>query len=314
VSALLVATLAVAFGLFVCVSAMPIGRPPLAVRLREFDVDLRVAERGRGRAPGALRIASWEPLDALLRPLVEDLVRPLRGLLASTGLLRRDLHTELLLLDGKADIGGFVGKQLVVATIIASWPTLVSLILQLPIGLLTIVLSLVGVVVGLLLPYAALEERWRARRRRIQAELPQVINLVALSLGLLGLEGAIHRVAESCGGLLGAEFRRVHEELSLDLDRGLKGALRGMAERNDVPELSGLCNLLSGSAEQGLRLQEALGTMASTIRERRANALLAEGGKGSLKMLFPMALVIMPVTLAVVIVPGISALRGLGGP
>ena len=53
--------------------------------------------------------------------------------------------------------------------------------------------------------------------------------------------------------------------------------------------------------------------MATTIRERQANALLAEGEKGSLKMLFPMALVLMPVTLAVVIIPGLSALRGLGG-
>jgi len=84
-------------------------------------------------------------------------------------------------------------------------------------------------------------------------------------------------------------------------------------ERNGVPELTALCHLLAGSLEQGLRLREALHTMATTIRERQANALLAEGEKGSLKMLFPMALVLMPVTLAVVIIPGLSALRGLGG-
>jgi pilus assembly protein TadC len=308
----MVAVLIAALGLFLFATALPVGRASLAARLRQFDVDVRVAERRHGAAPGVGRIASWEPLDALLRPLVEDLVRPMRGLLASTGLLRRDLETELLLLDGKADVGGFVAKQVLVGAVIASWPTLLSLVLQLPFGLLTAILSLAGAVVGFLLPYARLEGRWQARSKRVQAELPQVINLMALALGVLGLEGAIQRVGSSCSGILGAEFQRVHEEVSLD--RGLKDALRAMAERNRVSELTELCNLLTSSLDQGLRLRESLATLATTLRERQAATLIAEGGKGSLKMLFPMALVIMPVTLAVVVVPGLSALRGAGGP
>jgi tight adherence protein C len=308
---LVVAILAMGIGLFLIGSALPIGRASLATRLRQFDVDVRVAERRRGPAPGMFRIASWEPLDALLRPLVEDLVRPLRGLLGAIGLLRRDLATELMLLEGRADIGGFVGKQVLVAAIVASWPTLLSLVLRLPFGLLTVILSLAAAAGGFLLPYATLEQRWRGRARRIEAELPQVIDLMVLSLGLLGLEGAIQRVAGSCSGLLGAEFQRVHEEVNLD--RGLKDALRAMAQRNNVAELTALCTLLTSSLDQGLRLREGLSTMATTLRERQANTLLAEGGKGSLKMLFPLALVIMPVTLVVVIVPGLSALRGLGG-
>ena len=138
-----------------------------------------------------------------------------------------------------------------------------------------------------------------------------MINLLALSLGLLGLEGAIQRAGRSSQGVLGAELRRVHDEVSFD--RNLNDALRAMAERNEVPELTTLCNLLISSRDQGLQLRQSLTTLAVTIRQRQANVLLAEGGKGSLKVLFPMALVIMPVTLAVVIIPGLSALRGLAG-
>ena len=70
---LLVASLAVGIGLFVAASAVPIGRASLAERLREFDVDVRVAERRRGAGRGVgLPIVSWEPLDALLRPLLEE--------------------------------------------------------------------------------------------------------------------------------------------------------------------------------------------------------------------------------------------------
>jgi tight adherence protein C len=307
-SPLFVATLTLAVGLFVFASALPIGRPSLAERLREYDVDLRVAERRRGGAFARLPIASWEPLDALLRPLVEDLGRPLRGV---TGLLRRNLGTQLQLLDGKADVGGFVAKQLLVAMVMASWPVLISLILQLPFSLLTVAVSLGLALLGSVLPYATLERRRRERVRRVDAELPQVIDLLALALGLLGLEGAIQRAGAASLGILGAELRRVHDEVTFD--RSLDAALRAMAERNDVPDLTSLCDLLISSRDQGLRLGESLTTLATTVRERQANALLAEGGKGSLKVLFPMALVIMPITLAVVFIPGLSALRGLAG-
>jgi tight adherence protein C len=307
-SPLFVATLTLAIGLFVFATALPIGRPSLAERLREYDVDLRVAERRHGRAFVRLPIASWEPLDALLRPLVEDLSQPLRGL---TGLLRRNLGTQLQLLDGKADVGGFVAKQVLVAMVMASWPILISLILQLPVSLLTVTVCLALALVGFMLPYATLERRRRERVRRVEAELPQVIDLLALALGLLGLEGAIQRAGQASLGILGAGLRRVHDEVAFD--RSLDDALRAMAARNEVPELSSLCDLLISSRDQGLRLGESLTTLATTIRERQANALLAEGGKGSLKVLFPMALVIMPITLAVVFIPGLSALRGLAG-
>ena len=310
-SPLLVATLVVGLGLFLVATAVPIGRASLAERLRQYDVDVRVAERRRGTGRPAVPIVSWEPLDALLRPLLGDLVSPLRVLLSSTGLGGRNLEAQLLLVEGKADVGGFVTKQILVALITACWPFLLSLSLGWAFGPVTIILSLACAVLGFLLPYATLEHRRRARTKRIAAELPQVINLMVLSLSLLGLEGAIERVGRSCAGILGAEFQRVHDEVNLD--RELKEALRAMGERNGVPELTALCHLLAGSLEQGLRLREALHTMATTIRERQANALLAEGEKGSLKMLFPMALVLMPVTLAVVIIPGLSALRGLGG-
>lgn len=311
-SPLIVAAVTVGFGLFLLATAVPIGRASLAVRLRQYDVDVRVAERRRGTSRPAVPIVSWEPLDALLRPLLQDLVSPLRALLSAAGLGGRNLEARLFLLDGKADVGGFVTSQILVALIVSSWPFLFSLSLGLAFGPLTIVLSLVGAVSGFFLPFAALERRRRARVKRIVAELPQVMNLLALSLSLLGLEGSIQRVGRSCAGILGGEFQRVHEEINLD--RELKEALRAMGERNGVPELTALCNVLAGSLEQGLRLRDTLHTMASSIRDRQANALLAAGETGSLKMLFPMALVLMPVTLAVVIIPGLSALRGLGGP
>jgi hypothetical protein len=84
---------------------------------------------------------SWEPLDALLRPLLQDLVSPVRALLASTGLGGRNLESQLLLVDGKADIGGFVTTQLLVALIIAAWPFLLSLSLGWALGPSTTVFS-----------------------------------------------------------------------------------------------------------------------------------------------------------------------------
>jgi hypothetical protein len=42
---------------------------------------------------------------------MQDLVSPLRALLASTGFGGRNLETQLLLLDGKADVGGVPSRK-----------------------------------------------------------------------------------------------------------------------------------------------------------------------------------------------------------
>jgi tight adherence protein C len=75
-----------------------------------------------------------------------------------------------------------------------------------------------------------------------------------------------------------------------------------------------LVHQLRAAHEQGLPLAQALEALAIGVRERQAVRLLEVAEKGTVKMLFPLALVMFPVTLAVALIPGLAALRGLLGP
>ncbi len=63
--------------------------------------------------------------------------------------------------------------------------------------------------------------------------------------------------------------------------------------------------------EQGLPLGQVMLTLADTVRERKRTALIAEGEKSSVRMLFPVALFIFPVFLVVLLYPAGVQLLGL---
>jgi hypothetical protein len=70
-------------GLYLVLSSLPVfqPRPSLHERLRRFDVDARLRERRPVIAPTARPLLPWAPLDAALRPLLEDLATPMQRLL-----------------------------------------------------------------------------------------------------------------------------------------------------------------------------------------------------------------------------------------
>jgi hypothetical protein len=317
---LLVAALAVAGGVFLVVTALPFaeGRPSLADRLAAFDLD--ACARARRIGPRPKPLVPWPALDVLLRPFAEDLAGPIRLLGGWLGpLAGRDLERELGLVarDGRADVGGFVLKQVGLATLIASWPWLPLLFLRWPLHPLVPVLSAFGALVGFVLPYAELDQQLRGRRRRTVAELPQVSSLLVLALSAgVGLESALARAADRCGsdrGVLGNELHALVGPLSGD--RSLEVAVRTMASRNRIAELSHFADLLSASAKDGLPVAETLQTFSTTLLEQSANRLLEAGDKGGVKMLFPLALLMVPTTLVVVLIPALWAFQqALGGP
>src|SRR5260221_7829868 len=85
-SADLLAVLMVGFGIYVLVTALPWvqSHPSLAEQLRRFDVDVRVAERAQGQR-GPYPLLPWPAVDAIVRPLLEDVVGPMRRLLSGIG-------------------------------------------------------------------------------------------------------------------------------------------------------------------------------------------------------------------------------------
>jgi tight adherence protein C len=89
--------------------------------------------------------------------------------------------------------------------------------------------------------------------------------------------------------------------------------LVGLAERLGTPEVDHILGRLSAAYEQGLPLGQALPAHAQALRERQRLHIVEEGGKASVRMLLPVALLILPALFVVVLVPAAAELTRLGG-
>jgi pilus assembly protein TadC len=62
-----------------------------------------------------------------------------------------------------------------------------------------------------------------------------------------------------------------------------------------------------------LTLQKALAAHAQAVREQQRLQIIEEGGKATVRMLLPVALLILPALFVVVLVPAGAELMRLGG-
>jgi tight adherence protein C len=313
VSPQLPALLLVGLGLYLVVTSLPFGegRRPLLERLRRWDVDALVGERRVARRAGR-RLLPWAGADAVLRPLLEDLAEPVGRLLRAGGLLGSDLDSQLRLLQPGTSPNEFVARQLLFGVAGALGAATLTLAAGQPAGT-AITLGLAAGGFGFVWPRTRLAGEGRARRQRIQVELPQIVRLLAVSRSAgLGLDAAVERVAGASVGPLGRGLHQARAQVSGGL--GLMDALEGLAAREDVPDLSDVVSRLRATDEHGLPLVQALEDLASSSEQRAANRLLEQGEKGALKALLPLGLLMVPVSVVVSVVPSLLIMLGQTGP
>jgi tight adherence protein C len=181
------------------------------------------------------------------------------------------------------------------------------------IGLMSLTWVCLAAIAGCLAPYVRLRNRAKKRRVRIMAELPHVAGLlsVALSAGL-PLDVALSHVGERSTGVLGRELLRA-QQLAGSGGWRLHDALAGVAKQEQVPGLDMFVDQLRAADEQGLALGPWLDTFVISLQEQDATRLLTMAEKGSVKMIVPLALIMAPVSVVVVLAPGLMALINLVG-
>jgi tight adherence protein C len=304
----------VGLGLYLIVTAQPIGRPKpdLAARLRRLDVDLRIRdELGRRDAAPLFRSRL---LEAMLRPVVDDAGRLLGAVLGRFGLASgAELERKLALARPGVGPVQFFGEKLVTSLLGLGLPPLLNALGVQPFGPWPAWSWAAACLVGFLAPDWQLDRRVAARRAACLMELPTVLDLlvIATSAGL-AIEQALVQVARQGSGTVAAEIGLALRETSLG-QRPLIEALGAMAARNGVPELTRFADQLRAAHEQGVPLVEALATQADALRERKHLRIVEEGGKAGVRMVLPVALFILPVLFVVLLVPAAVQLLRLGG-
>jgi tight adherence protein C len=166
----------------------------------------------------------------------------------------------------------------------------------------SVVLALVFGVVGYLALDAVVTVRMRVRREEMRRELPDALDILAVSVEAgLGFDGALAKLGEHKDGPLSEQFGLVLSELSIGESR--QHALRRMAERVDINELTSVTTSLIQSEQLGTPLGHVLRTQAGESRHRRRVAAEEQASKAPVKMVLPTGIFILPAIIIVLVAP-----------
>jgi tight adherence protein C len=165
---------------------------------------------------------------------------------------------------------------------------------------------------GALAPKAWVERAARERQAMVRKELPDVLDLLAISVEAgLGFEAALELAARNFIGPLADEVRRALREM--ELGRSRHEALHAMKRRVDVPELSNFVLALTQADALGMPIGRVLHTQATELRARRRQWAREKAGKMPIKILFPLVLFIFPAILVVLLGPAAASIMKVLG-
>jgi tight adherence protein C len=157
---------------------------------------------------------------------------------------------------------------------------------------------------GFFVPDLVARSRTSRRRDEIQRSLPDALDILAVSVEAgLGFDAGLAKLGEHMDGPLVEEFNLVLSELRIGEARST--ALRKMADRVDVPEVTLVVNALLQADQMGSPLGNMLRIQAQESRHRRQVAAEETAMKAPVKMLFPTVLFIFPAMFVVILGPAV---------
>jgi tight adherence protein C len=300
-------------GLWLTVTALPFARrrPSLALRLHAMTAQGRteLESAAHGRRPSAYKSPI---LGQLLGPFLEDLGGQVGRILARFGVASGNVEDRLTVAWPGMTAPQFYGQKLASGLLFLALFPFMNVSGIHPFGPWPVWSWLGGFALGFAMPDWLLQGRIERRRTTVLMELPTALDLLAIAASTgMSPEQAIVEASRQMGGVLGEGLCSVVREAGLGTATHAEG-LRALAEREGVPELVSVADAWQSALEQGLPLGQAMLSLAETVRDKKRARLLAEGGKSTVRMLFPVAVFIFPVFLVILLYPAGSELLGLG--
>jgi len=168
-----------------------------------------------------------------------------------------------------------------------------------------LLVALGGLGLGYILPGMALARMAKKRSHRIRLSLADMLDLLVVSVEAgLGLDQALSRV----GTELAFAYPELAEELkliNLELRAGKprSEALRNLADRTGVDDLSSIVTMLIQTDKFGTSISQSLRVASETLRTKRRQRAEEAAAKTGVKMVFPLVLCIFPSIWVVTIGP-----------
>lgn len=171
-------------------------------------------------------------------------------------------------------------------------------------SILLMVLS--GLIVGALLPGIILRSKIRKRQEEITDALPDVLDLLVVCVEAgLGINAAFIKIMEEfrlASPVVSEEFDIVNREMVAGKPR--QDALRALSDRTGVEEVKSFVAMLIQTEKLGTSLARSLRIHSDSLRTRRRQRAEEAAAKTTVKLVFPLVLLLFPALFIVILGPG----------
>jgi len=201
----------------------------------------------------------------------------------------------------------FLGVRGLSALICGALPFGLLLLARAPFPNLVLFTALLGVL-GFYLPLIWLRGKIKRRQGEILKTLPDVLDLLTITVEAgLGFDAAVKKVTEKWDNELSWAFARFIAEINMGKER--KAALRDMADRAEVSELTSFVAAIIQADQLGVSIARVLRIQSEQMRIRRRQRAEELAQQAPIKMMIPLTFLIFPSILVVILGPAIPQLR-----
>ncbi len=285
---------------------------------QESDIDpimSRLAEATqRGETVSLEQIELQQPFsERVLLPIIEKVGEISTRFTPQKLLLETTLKLELAGNPGRIDAATFLATRFVGAVLFGGG--LLMIALSSGTWPLSRTIMVVGffTVVGFFFPQLWLQSKINSRQNEVRKALPDALDLLTICVEAgLGFDAAMAKVAEKWENELSLMFGRTIREVQLGKTQ--REALRDMADRIGLPELTSFVAAVIQSQILGVSLAKVLRIQSDQLRMKRRQFAEELAHKAPVKMIIPMALLTFPSIMIILMAPAAFQIAGAFGP
>lgn len=270
-----------------------------------MEMRLKIVENFFQQDSSGTLVVEKEPVksfaERILVPLGKAFETHFKGLTPEN--LTKTVEKRLMMAGGIAGLTAqqFIAVNGLMTVVAVGCSLLFAIILKAGMGKL-LVFVFYGLMLGLFFPNFIVSRQIAARQARIQKDLPDVLDLVTVSVEAgLSFDGALGKLAEKMKGTLVDEFTRVLQEMRMGVTR--RDSLKAMSARCGNKELALFVTALVQADQLGVGIGSVLRVQAVAIRKNRQQQIEQKAQKAPIQMLFPLVACIFPSLFIVILGP-----------
>jgi tight adherence protein C len=167
-----------------------------------------------------------------------------------------------------------------------------------------VLLTFIFAFAGWWLPLRILQERARQRLSEIDYQLPELIDLLVVTIEAgLGFVGSLQTASGRVKGPLGQELQLTLQEQSMGLS--IQEALLHMLGRCETPSMRSFVRSIVQGETLGVSIGQLMRDLAHEMRRRRQAVAQEKAQKAPIKILFPLVILIFPAMFVILLGPAL---------